>query len=334
MFGRRTRVDPEVVAVARRRLDSLSHQSAAALGSGAPTEPDASTDSVDVEGTEPTDGPADDDHAAPAGESPDPSPRHVARPLPYDVRLLDRVRDLLPSSLRGSAGLGSHHVTVIALVGAAAIAAGAWLALRSTPQTLTVPTVGPVRPTIVSVGSGPATSVADGSGATAPGWDPSATLTSAPAVAANTAAPTIVVDVAGKVRRPGIVELANGARVVDAIDAAGGAQPRVDLSGLNLARPLVDGEQILVGVPTVSWPSAATSSVPLPTSAASPVALVNINTASESELESLPGIGPVTAAAILAWRTEHGGFTSVDELLEVSGIGDATLADLAPLVTV
>jgi competence protein ComEA len=140
----------------------------------------------------------------------------------------------------------------------------------------------------------------------------------------------VTVDVAGKVRRPGIVVLDAGARVVDAIEAAGGARPRVDLSSLNLARVLVDGEQVLVGVPA---PAAATGTAG---GTAAPVAgaLVNLNTATSTELEALPEVGPVTAAAILAWRDEHGGFTAVEELLEVDGIGDATLATITPHVTV
>jgi competence protein ComEA len=103
---------------------------------------------------------------------------------------------------------------------------------------------------------------------------------------------------------------------------------------VNLARPLTDGEQVLVGVGSSG---AAPSVGAAPPSASSPGttpgALVDINTADQTALETLPGVGPVTAQAILQWRTEHGGFTSVDELLEVSGIGDATLAKIAPYVT-
>jgi competence protein ComEA len=140
---------------------------------------------------------------------------------------------------------------------------------------------------------------------------------------------TVVVDVAGLVHRPGIVELSAGSRVVDALRAAGGAKRHADLIGLNLARPLVDGEQVVVGV-DVPVPGSATSA---PTSGLAPVS-INLNTATTEELETLPGIGPVTAAAILQWRDEHGGFTTVDELLEVSGIGPATMADIEPLVHV
>ena len=155
--------------------------------------------------------------------------------------------------------------------------------------------------------------------------DPATAGSADPATAGS-----VTVDVAGKVRRPGIAVLDSGSRVVDALKAAGGARSGVDLSGLNLARVLVDGEQILVGEPAPV--GLAASAVPSAGAPGGP--LVNLNTASQGELEALPEVGPVTAQAILAWRTEHGGFTSVDELLEVDGIGDATLGQLAPYVTV
>ena len=119
-----------------------------------------------------------------------------------------------------------------------------------------------------------------------------------------------------------------GSRVVDALEAAGGARAGVDLTDLNLARVLVDGEQILVGV---AAPSGVAATM---TGGTSPVSdLVNLNTADQVALESLPEVGPVTAQSILAWRTEHGAFTSVDQLLDVDGIGEVTLAELAPYVT-
>jgi len=151
-------------------------------------------------------------------------------------------------------------------------------------------------------------------------------------------APTVVVDVDGKVRRPGVVELADGSRVIDAIKKAGGLARRGDTGALNLAEVLIDGQQIVVpatgqsptaevDVPPGSTPGAAT-----PTPGAGAVAAVSINSASQAELETLPGIGPVLALAILEWRTQNGGFTSVEQLQEVSGIGPATFADIAPLV--
>jgi competence protein ComEA len=141
----------------------------------------------------------------------------------------------------------------------------------------------------------------------------------------------VTIDVAGKVRHPGIAVLDTGARVVDAIKAAGGARPGVDLTGLNLARVLVDGEQVVVGA--VAPSGAAAEAVPSG-APSGPATLVNLNTATETELDTLPDVGPVTAASILQWRDQHGGFTSVDELLEVDGIGDVTLGKLAPYVTV
>jgi competence protein ComEA len=141
----------------------------------------------------------------------------------------------------------------------------------------------------------------------------------------------VTIDVTGKVRRPGIAVLDAGSRVVDALEAAGGARPGVDLTSLNLARVLVDGEQIVVGVAAPAGVASAVTPIP-PGPAAGP--LVNLNTADQALLETLPDVGPVTAEAIIAWRTEHGGFTAVDELLEVDGIGDATLETLTPHVTV
>jgi competence protein ComEA len=179
--------------------------------------------------------------------------------------------------------------------------------------------------------------------------DPASELTAAPARGLVSASPavepvgapgpsssgakpaTVTVDVAGKVRHPGIAVLDAGARVVDALEAAGGVKPGVDVSDLNLARLLVDGEQVLVGLPA---PAGAAAGAAVPTDAAGPTALVDLNTATEAELDSLPDVGPVTAASILAWRDQHGGFTSVDELLEVDGIGQVTLSKLAPFVTV
>jgi competence protein ComEA len=141
---------------------------------------------------------------------------------------------------------------------------------------------------------------------------------------------TVVVHVAGLVSAPGVFELPVGSRVVDALEAAGGAQPGVDVSTLNLARVLVDGEQIAVGVPAA--PDAAGTQ---PADGAEAHGLpLNLNTATEAELDALPGVGPVLAGRIVAWRSEHGPFTAVEELLEVSGIGTATLENLIDLVRV
>jgi competence protein ComEA len=144
----------------------------------------------------------------------------------------------------------------------------------------------------------------------------------------------VFVDVAGWVRKPGVYEFATGERVIDAVDAAGGARPGADLTSLNLAAPLTDGTQILV-------PKAGTAAVGAGTGTTIPGAdgsaggtIVNVNTASATELETLSGIGEVIAAAIVDYRTQNGPFTSVDQLEDVSGIGPATMEEIRDSVTV
>lgn len=141
----------------------------------------------------------------------------------------------------------------------------------------------------------------------------------------------LVIDVVGHVHRPGIVILPPGSRVHEAIEAAGGLTGPVDTTALNMARKLTDGEQILVGITPVVPAGGGTH----PDGSGAPAGgLVNLNTATEAELDDLPGVGPVTAASILEWRQENGQFSSVDDLLEVRGIGEATLEDLRDHVTV
>jgi competence protein ComEA len=147
----------------------------------------------------------------------------------------------------------------------------------------------------------------------------------APVVSAST---RIVVHVAGAVRSPGVYELAPGARVADAIEAAGGARPRADLNLLNLAEVVRDGMQILVG-------ARGTAAAPAAQPVSSPGApIVDLNAADQAALETIPGIGPVKAAAILGHRSEIGAFTSFDELLEVTGIGPATLESIRPYIAI
>ncbi|MGZ4514255.1 MAG: ComEA family DNA-binding protein [Mycobacterium sp.] len=160
----------------------------------------------------------------------------------------------------------------------------------------------------------------------------------------------VVVSVVGLVRTPGLVTLAPGARIADALQAAGGAVNGADTIGLNMARPLGDGEQIVVGLapvagqPTALGSSVASGSTPMskpPTAgpgsgSVKPKAgdMLDLNTATVEELDALPGVGPVTAAAILAWRQANGKFTSVDQLADVDGIGPARLDKLRALVRV
>ena len=154
----------------------------------------------------------------------------------------------------------------------------------------------------------------------------------APSVTASPA--VLIVHVAGWVEREGVYELPEGSRVIDALDAAGGPRRGAELSALNLAAPLTDGQQVLV--PRASASTAPTSSAAEAAGAApaGSAALVNINTAGVEELETLPGIGEVLAATIVQYREEHGPFTSVDQLVDVSGIGEVTLEELRDLVTV
>jgi competence protein ComEA len=236
-------------------------------------------------------------------ERPDDPPAPVVLPVPgrHASRRL-RV---------GGLQLGPAHLAVVCCVAAVAVGLAAWWAVRDQAEVVPV-----ARPTDPAASPAPLAPL-DPVEATAGG-------------SSEAAAPTeeLVVDVAGKVRRPGIAVLPPGSRVVDALEAAGGARRGVDLTSLNLARPVVDGEQILVGVEAAAGVAGS-----LGTTVPGGEALVNLNTADQAALDTLPGVGPVTAEAILSWRDANGGFSSVDELLEVDGIGEATLADLAPHVT-
>jgi competence protein ComEA len=307
--------DASVADVTRRRLDALIAELAAARGE----EP-----------------PRSDPGTAPAPVQPARNRaltgRHAQRPLKARRRLAGWIDDRLPGAVQGRAHLGSAQFGLVALVVAVGLVAGAWWLVRSAGSSGEAGDVAPPRPAATA--------------GAVPGVSPSA-LTSAPASVPPSVSPSpaggaspvagdqIVVDVVGKVRRPGIAVLPIGSRVVDAVRAAGGMRPGVDPATVNLARPLSDGEQIVVGLSTVPGVPAGPVA-PIAPGGGAPVgaALVNLNTADQATLETLPGVGPVTAAAILEWRAEHGGFTAVDELLEVSGIGDATLAEIAPHVTV
>jgi competence protein ComEA len=160
-------------------------------------------------------------------------------------------------------------------------------------------------------------------------------LPGSPAVAGGLGGPSpgstagVTVHVVGQVRRPGVVTLTPGARVADAVRATGGVARSADLRSVNLARVLHDGEQIVVGAVGSAAPGPVSDS-----SAQAASSPINLNTATVEQLESLPGVGPVLAGRIIGWRTEHGSFTSVNELREVSGIGDSKFADLSKAVTV
>jgi len=146
-----------------------------------------------------------------------------------------------------------------------------------------------------------------------------------PSQSANPQTPTtVVVDVGGRVRHPGVYTLSVGSRAIDALVAAGGALPGTDMTTINQAQPLEDGEQLVVGAEANLSPmgSAVRSGK------------VNLNTASVQELDALPGIGPVLAGRIVAWRKTNGHYKSIEDLRQVSGVGDAKFADLRPLVRI
>jgi competence protein ComEA len=151
---------------------------------------------------------------------------------------------------------------------------------------------------------------------------------------ASKGASKIVVHVLGAVRHPGLVKLPEKSRVQDAIEAAGGLTSRADPGELNLAQLLSDGQQLVIGTTrdpageVRDQPGSGTGSGPSTTGA------LDLNHASQSQLEELPGVGPVTAQAILTWRQQHGRFSRIEELQEVDGIGPKTYAQIAPHVRV
>lgn len=231
------------------------------------------------------------------------SGRHRRRSLKRAELVTAWVADRIPMAMRGRIALGGREVGFIALVGALGLCAAAVLMFRSSAAAAT-PALR--APELVSSSVGTAQS------------RPKDVLI---APVGASARKQVVVDVAGGVRHPKVVTLPAGSRVFEALKAAGGVRRGVDVTSLNLARVLVDGEQILVGRPATAGVSVADAS-----------SVVSLNQASESDLDALPGVGPVTAKSIVAWRQQHGAFTKVDELQEVEGIGPKTFAKLKPLV--
>jgi competence protein ComEA len=255
---------------------------------------------------------------------------------------------------------GRRGVAVLAAVALLGASGGVWYYLRAAPSagssidasstgTRTVPGPGAA---VLTVGD-PTASVMSGWPTPGPGAASSAGSTPGLAGGPAGSPPTsmIVVDVVGKVAKPGIITLPASSRIYDAMAAAGGASPGIDLTALDLASRLTDREEIFVGIPppTGNAARAAGGTVlgGLPGgdlvqagssgSASGPAggaAVVNLNAASQAELETLPGVGAVTAQRILAWRAQHGRFTSVSQLQQVSGIGPSKYAALSGRVTV
>jgi competence protein ComEA len=156
---------------------------------------------------------------------------------------------------------------------------------------------------------------------------PAPPLPAAPLTTSATTPAEVVVDVAGAVRRPGLYRLAQGARVADALRRAGGATRRADLSLVNLAQLVADGEQVLI--PRHGEAAAAGSAGG---GLAVPAGPIHLNSATVEQLDTLPGVGPITAQKIVDFRAKHGAFSSVDELDAIPGIGPARLEQLRDLV--
>ncbi|MDX2598687.1 ComEA family DNA-binding protein [Streptomyces caniscabiei] len=249
------------------------------------------------------------------------------------------VRERLPLWLQARCGIERKSVVALSvvLVVAAVFAAQHFWAGR--PQPVSAPEV-------VRAGAPGASAMPGGAEAPFGGAGGAAAVSGAPpGVGASSAGPSIVVDVGGKVRSPGIQRLPAGSRVADALRAAGGVRPGANTDGLNRARLLVDGEQVLVGTPVpVVGPGAAPGAAGAggtggavagtggAAAGAAPTTPVSLNTATADQLDTLPGVGPVLAQHIIDYRTQQGGFRSVDELREVNGIGDRRFADLRNLV--
>ncbi|RDI54261.1 competence protein ComEA [Nocardia mexicana] len=261
------------------------------------------------------------------------TPHWLREPPDRDARWHER---LIPERLRGTRlDPGRRGLLVLGVVGLVALLLAATAVHRESPVAQPVPPLPAVR-----TAAGAATTATVPVPPAPPTGDPS------PAPPSGRSA-ELVVSVIGLVEHPGLLYLPPGSRVADAL-AVAVAQDGADLGGLNLAQRLADGDQVVVGsagpqpgpprlgsvvVPGGQRPAAPGGSPGAPASS-SPAAKVDLNTATEAELDALPGVGPTTALAILAWRTEHGRFTSIDQLAEVTGIGPSRLARLRNLVTV
>ncbi len=268
--------------------------------------------------------------------------------------LQERVAARVPDRWRGTRfAVGRRGAVVLAVVGLLATAAAGVGVLRDRPVAVPVPEVASA--TVALDGADPAGG--GEAGGTASARAESSAGAPAASVPGKTAAPgeraaavpeEIVVSVQGLVHHGGLVRLERGARVADALNAAGGPTEGADLLSLNLAQRLADGDQVLVGVAPEDGgaPRLGSATIPAGSAAASggspsgsgsgaaAGAPVDLNTADRSALEALPGVGPVTAESILQWRAQNGRFASVDQLTEVRGIGPATLDRLRDAVTV
>ncbi|WGW13871.1 helix-hairpin-helix domain-containing protein [Saxibacter everestensis] len=256
--------------------------------------------------------------------------------------LSGRIARRIPAVLGGGTGRWSIRLGATVIVALIALLAGTYLAVRAVTEApdREVRTVAP-RPSAATGNEAPQDPERpDGSQAGEPSGQ----------AGKPSGQSEFKIHVVGAVRKPGLVTVQAGSRVDDAIELAGGAAAGADLSRINLARQLVDGEQLYVpkvgeaapGPP--SAPASGPGQAP-PSDGAAPgnpghrdsgsqSSLVNLNTASATELDELPGVGPVTAEKIISWREANGGFTAIEDLMDVPGIGPKTFAELKDLVTV
>jgi competence protein ComEA len=249
---------------------------------------------------------------------------------------------------------GRPVVVVAVVLAVLALAVGAWLVqLRAAPAPEPLPFT-KARPTTTAPAGPRAGTTVDPATHGVPVERTEAAATGAPAAGRSpgTTGPTMWIDVTGAVARPGLVALAEGARLAEAIAAAGGLAPDADRDRINLAGRVRDGERVYVprrgeqAVPSVvaGAPAGGVEAVPdggggsgggeAPASPKAPAAPLDLNRATAEQLDTLPGIGPATAAAIIDYRTQHGRFASVDELDQVRGVGKAKVEQLRPHVRV
>lgn len=275
--------------------------------------------------------------SAPSAAGVDGAPPSAGPPvLRARDRWLAAGAERLPATLRGRWTLDRGTGTVLAVsVLLGALLLGGWAVLRSRPHELSVARTRPSSSSAMGQAEDPvggSTGVTSGPGAAPVPPAPQAPGGSAP----SATGPGVVVDVEGRVAKPGVRTLPAGSRVIDALTAAGGALPGTDLSALNQARVLADGEQVLVGVTPPPGPAAASpgrggkgKAGKAGEGGAEPV---HLNSAAVEDLEQLPGIGPALAQRVVDFRTAHGLFRSVEDLRQVSGFGGQRYQTLAPLL--
>ncbi|SNB85707.1 ComEA family DNA-binding protein [Streptomyces sp. PgraA7] len=273
---------------------------------------------------------------APASTPSVPEPRtETVGEVPGDPsrarRLVTAVRERLPLWVRLRCGMAPRTPMVLGLVLLAAVAVATVHFWSVRPQPVRAPE--PVADEAAAPALPP-----DPLRSGAPDPVPRPAAGQPPSAGGGNGSGQIVVDVSGKVHRPGVRRLPAGSRVEDALEAAGGVRAGADVTGLNRARVLVDGEQVAVGLPPglpVAGAPGAGGVGAGPAGApggAGPAVPLSLNSATAEQLETLPGVGPVLAQHMIDYRTENNGFRSVDELRQVNGIGDRRFADLRPLV--